>query len=281
MTQEESSKSTRAHDPSPWLALRWPAVFIALALLAFLAYRETLDRAGQSVEAMGNAAGAAADRMQQIAEGFFTGDVTESFTSAISSVEGAGTGRLEVATAEVVETLSRSEERRMAWDVLSLGTTTVEVEVPVTYRYHLRLDDPWKIEVHGPVCLVLAPAIRPSLPPALHTDRMRARTDESWLSFDGEEKMAALQRNLTPRLTERAKSPGHLAMVREPARKTVAKFVRSWLLQQNYWTDNRFATVRVIFPDEIGAELDGVEVMTVPEIQLDPSSTKTAPDPEP
>ncbi len=281
MTREESSKSARAHDPSPWLALRWPAVFVVLALLVFLAYRETLDRAGQSVAAVGNAAGAAADRVQKIAEGFFTGDVTESFTSAVSSVEGAGTGRLEVATAEVVEKLSRSEERRMAWDVLSLGTTTVEVEVPVTYRYHLRLDDPWKIEVHGPVCLVMAPAIRPSLPPALHTDRLRARTDESWLSFDGAEKMAALQRNLTPRLTERAKSPGHLAMVREPARKTVAKFVRGWLLQQNYWTDNKFATVRVVFPDEVDGELNGVDVTPVPEIRIDPSARKAAPDPEP
>ena len=278
MTQQKTRKPVTT-DPSPWLALRWPAVFVVLALLVFLADRETLDRAGQSVRAVGNAAGAAADRVQKIAEGFFTGDVTESFTSSISKVEDAGTGRLEVATAEVVEKLARSEERRLAWDTLSLGTTTVEVEVPVTYRYHLRLDDPWKIEVHGPVCLVLAPAIRPSLPPALHTDRMRARTDESWLSFDGAEKMAALQRNLTPRLSERAKSPGHMAMVREPARKTVANFVRSWLLQQNYWTDSRFATVRVIFPDEVDGEFNGVEIGPVPEIKLNPKKVDPGSEP--
>ena len=221
----------------------------------FLAYRETLDRAAGSVRAVGDAAGAAADRVREIAGDFFSGEVTESFTSSMPQVDDAGTGRLEVASAEIVERISRSEERRMAWDILSMGTTTVEIEVPVTYRYHLRLDDPWKVEVHGSVCLVLAPEIRPSLPPAIDTEGMRMRTEESWLSFDGAEQMAELHRSLTPRLKERAQSPSYQEMVREPARKTVAKFVGNWLLQQDYWVDDRFATVRVVFPDELEGEL--------------------------
>ena len=245
-------------SPSPWIALRWPALVFGIALLAFLAYRETLDRAGDSAKALGEAAqgvaGAAADRMQAMAEGFFSGDVTESFVSSMPQVEDAGQGRLEVATAEIVEHLSRSEEKRMAWDLISMGTTSVEIEVPVTYRYHLRLDEAWKIEIHGPVCLVTAPAIRPSLPPAIHTDRMRSRTDEGMLSFDGAAQLDTLQRSLTPRLMERAKSPKHTDMVREPARRTVERFVRTWLLQQAYWTDDRFATIRVRFADELGDE---------------------------
>lgn len=264
-----NSPSESSPSPSPWVALRWPAVLLGMALLAFLAYRETLDRAGAGAQALGDAAqsvaGAAADRVQAAAEGFFSGNVTESFVSSMPEVQDAGQGRLEVATAEIVEVLSRSEEKRMAWDVLSLGTTTVEIEVPVTYRYHLRLDEAWKVEIHGPVCLVTAPRIRPSLPPALHTDRMRQRTEEAWLSFDGAAQMETLQKNLTPRLNERAKSPKHLDLAREPARKTVANFVRTWLLQQNYWTDDRFSTIRVRFADEVedDASIDLPESVTV------------------
>lgn len=258
-----STNETKDPSPSPWVALRWPAVLLGIAVLAFLAYRETLDRAGDSAKALGDAAqsvaGAAADRVQAMAEDFFSGDVTESFVSSMPQVDDAGQGRLEVATAEIVEHLSRSEEKRMAWDLISMGTTSVEIEVPVTYRYHLRLDEAWKIEVHGPVCLVTAPAIRPSLPPAIHTDRMRRRTDQGMLSFDGAAQMETLQRNLTPRLIERAQSPKHIDMAREPARKTVERFVRTWLLEQAYWTDNRFATVRVQFADEVDSEASAID----------------------
>lgn len=243
---------------SPWRLWRWPLVLMFVALLAFAAYWLTLHQAASGVRATADAAGSAveavAERAGRIAEGFFSGDVTERFVSEMPEVKSAGQGRLEVATAEIVETLSRSDERRMFWDTLPLGTTTVEVQVPVTYRYHLRLEETWKIEVRGPVCLVVAPVIRPSLPPALHTDRMLSRTEESWLRFDGGEKLEELRRSLTPRLEQRARSPHHVDLVRESARETVANFVRQWLIDQEFWVDDRFATVRVVFADEVGGD---------------------------
>lgn len=251
-TPNDSPTPPPAETPA-WVALRWPMVFIALALLAFGAYWLTLKGARDTARGVTDLAGSAADRAQAIAEGFFSGDVTDRFLSSMPEVANAGQGRLEVATAEITERLSRSEERRLAWDTLSLGTTTVEIEVPVTYRYHLRLEDEWKLEIHGPVCLVTAPKIRPSLPPAIHTEGMRSRTEQGLLRFDGAEQMETLQRNLTPRLSERARSPKHLNMVREPARETVEQYVRTWLLQQDYWSDDRFATVKVQFADEVEA----------------------------
>ena len=246
-------------DPS-WVALRWPGLILALALLALAGYWLTLRQAAAGARAATDVAGRAADRVQDIAKGFFAGDVTESFISSMPKIDRSGEGKLEVAQVEIVETLTRSDERRMFWDTLTLGTTTVEVQVPVTYRYHVVLDDDWSVEVRGPVALVLAPELRPSLPPALHTDRMRTRTEESWLRFDGADRLEELRASLTPRLTERAQAAGHVDLIREEARRRVAQFVRRWLLDQEFWTDDRFSTIKVVFPDEIPGDLAAGDV---------------------
>ena len=258
---DTSPSAPQHHRPQPhWVALRWPALILALALLGVFGYWLTLRQAAAGARAATDAAGRAADRVQEIAEGFFAGDVTENFVSSMPKIDRSGEGKLEVAEVEIVETLTRSDERRMFWDTLSLGTTTVEVQVPVTYRYHVVLDDDWRVEVRGPVALVLAPALRPTLPPAIHTDRMRTRTEESWLRFDGADRLGELHASLTPRLTERAQAAGHVDLIREEARRRVAQFVRRWLLDQEFWTDDRFSTVKVVFPDEVPADAPAPDV---------------------
>ncbi|MCG8459838.1 MAG: hypothetical protein MI919_26460 [Holophagales bacterium] len=259
-------------------SLRWPLTLVILAALGLAAYLLTLERAADTARAVGDSAGAAAGAavrgIQRAAEGFFTGDVTERFVSEMPRVDRSGQGRLEVARLEIVETLSRSDERRMFWDTLPLGTTTVEVQVPVTYRYHVRLDDPWRIEVRGPVCLVEAPELRPSLPPAIHTARMRTRAEEGWLRFDASERMEELRRSLTPRLEQRAKSHHHESLVRDEARRAVESFVRQWLLRQEFWAEDRFATVRARFADEApAAPADPVP----PQLELGETPGKGAP----
>ncbi|MEE8522930.1 MAG: hypothetical protein V3T72_03280, partial [Thermoanaerobaculia bacterium] len=146
-----------------------------------------------------------------------------------------------------------------------LGTTVTEVRVPVTYRYHLRLSDPWRLEVSEHTCIVYAPEIRPTLPPAIHTEGMQRHLDESWLRFDGAEQMEALEKSITPRLRQMAGDPRHVALVREQSRKTVAEFVRNWLLQEQHWRDDRFRVIKVIFPDE---ELEDPELVG-PTVLLD------------
>ncbi|MFA6546575.1 MAG: hypothetical protein WCS99_19320, partial [Limisphaerales bacterium] len=103
-------------------------------------------------------------------------------------------------------------------------------------------------------CIVRAPAIRPSLPPAIHTDQMRKRSEAGWARFDAGEQMAELERSLTPRLTRHAADPRRLALVREECRKTVAEFVRDWLLREDHWRKDRFDSIKVVFADEQGAK---------------------------
>lgn len=190
------------------------------------------------------------DRTSGLAEKFRQQRITETFTAALPTLARTPGGNLELATALATETLTRTDERTIAWDLLYLGKTVSEISVPVTYRYHLALRDPWKIEVVGHTCLVRAPAIRPSLPPAIHTDQMQKRSEAGWARFDAREQMAELERSLTPRLARHAGDPRRLALVREECRKTVAEFVREWLLREDHWRSDRFSAIQVVFADE-------------------------------
>lgn len=233
--------------------LRWPvAAVLATALVVALLWRvvSSIEAAGRATRAL---PGAAAERFAELARGLLTGDVTERFLSSLPTLVPLAGGRLEVAIAESVETISRSDERRAAWDLIPLGTTTVELRVPVTYRYHVVLDERWSVEVTDGFCRVEAPALRPSLPPAIHTDRIERRAESSWLRFDAAEQLAALETRLTPRLSTLAADPRRLALVRESSRQTVARFVRAWLLAQEAWGADRVRAIQVVFADEVGA----------------------------
>ena len=252
----------------PLLAWRWPLVIVLVTLFALIAfivslktskqvYDETLDRAGKGLDRAGAVA-------RDIASRFQSGTITETFTAAIPKLKGTGMGNLELATAEATESFSRMDSKTIAWDLLYLGTTETEIKVPVTYRYHLRLADRWRLNVSNQTCIVYAPAIRPSLPPAIHTDQMQKRSDPGWARFNVGEQMNELEQSITPTLRRYAGDPRHMGMVRETCRKTVAEFVRNWLLQENQWRRDRFHTIKVIFPDEAGVDVSQVE----PTIQI-------------
>lgn len=190
------------------------------------------------------------DHTAGIAAKFRQQHITETFTSALPKLARTPGGALELATSTSTETITRTDERTVAWDIVYLGKTVSEISVPVTYRYHLNLRDTWKLDVSGSTCTVRAPPIRPTLPPAIHTDRMQKRSEAGWARFDAREQMAGLERSLTPTLSRFAGDPRRLALVREECRKTVAEFVRDWLLREDHWRNDRFNTIKVVFADE-------------------------------
>jgi len=236
---------------------RWPVTILLIVTLVlgagFAVYRLSLQRAGDAARA----AASVAARMADAARNLMHGDVTERFVAAIPEIEGAGAGRLELVSAQAVETFTRTDQRRILWDKIDLGTSVSEIRVPVTYRYHLRLDGPWRVEIESGVAVVHAPAMRPSLPVAIHTGGMEKRFDDGWLRFDGADQLEALERTVTTRLDTLASDPRHLGLVRDEARRTVAAFVRGWLLREDQWGPERVRAIKVLFADET---LDPLEI---------------------
>ena len=242
----EESKTPK---PFPWTTAILAATVIILAAFALVAYLRT-----------GRAIKDTADRIiataPEIARNFVTGRITQTFQESIPQIVSTQGDILELAVSRGDETFKRSDEKRIGWDWVYLGTTVVEIRVPVVFRYHLRLSDPWQLASRGQVCVVRAPAIRPSLPPAIDTAKLEKRAESGWARFDKNDKLDELERSLTGILEQRAMDPGHLQLVREACRKSVAEFVRNWLVREQQWRRDRFTSIIVVFPDEVAAGSD-------------------------
>lgn len=185
---------------------------------------------------------------------FLNQHITQTFREEYVKVIPTKGDILELATLEMTETLTAYDMKTAFGDLVYLGTTVSEIKVPTVYRYHLKLSDEWKLSVNGNVCTVLAPAIRPSLPPAIRTEGMEKKSEAGWLRFNAGEHLAQLEKNLTPTLEKRAGTPHRINQVREGARKAVAEFVRQWLLKEQQWNQESVAAIVVRFPDEESRE---------------------------
>ena len=172
--------------------------------------------------------------------------ITHTFISALPSL--TRELNLEIARSWQVEIVERSETKRLLG--LNLGTNTAQIRMPVTYRYHLRLDDPWNLKTKGKAVFVQAPEIRPSQPPSIHTDEMHIESKRGWGRVSPAELVDQLHHDLTPTLCQYAQDPRRLAFVRETARESVAEFVRLWLARENRWHRGKFTSIHVQFRDE-------------------------------
>ena len=149
-----------------------------------------------------------------------------------------------------VETFTQTEERRVFWGLVNLGTNVVQVSVPVTYRFHVRVREAWKLETRGHRVIVQAPVLRPALPPAIHTDEMQRLEQRGWARWAPTEMLAELERQITPTLNEYASDPRRLNLVRATCRQSVAEFVRLWLERERQWGGAGFTEIQVKFAEE-------------------------------
>lgn len=194
-------------------------------------------------------AGTALRWLNRLPQNMSTTRLSEAFRESVTAVVSTEGDILEVAVLETDETLSRRDTLRVLGDSLDLGTTTSEIRVPVVYRYHLRLSEDWHLEEENGRLVVHAPALRPSLPPAVRTEAMEKRSTAGWLRFNAAENLAALERGLTPMLEAHAGDARHLDLVRDKARASVAAFVHRWLLQREGHQGPK-PVLQIIFADE-------------------------------
>lgn len=245
---------TKADAPRPVKSYRWPVAVMVLGLMVLAAYTMTLHMGRETLSFTRDTAAEIFKGAADVARQFSRGRITETFISHLPEISSTDGGNLELAVLQCMETMRRENIKTVAWDYILLGRTVAEIRVPVTYRYHLRLADRWQLDVDEGICIVKAPRIRPTLPPAIATDQMIKESRRGWLRFDTAEQMQALEREITPRLRLHARDPRRLELVREECRKTVARFVRQWLMRENQWGPDRFVAIKVIFPDESADE---------------------------
>jgi len=192
--------------------------------------------------------------MKWLAEHFQQQTIAESFQENVKRIASTNGDVLELATLDIEETVTRFDSKTL-FDVVYLGTTESEIRAMVVYRFHLKLSDDWKLSEKDGRCVVVAPTIRPSLPPAVRTETMEKKSEAGWLRFNAAENLSALEKSLTPILERRAGAPSKIRNVREAARTSVAKFVQQWLLkQQKDLEQGGIREIVVIFPDESAAK---------------------------
>jgi hypothetical protein len=141
-----------------------------------------------------------------------------------------------------------------------VGETVPRIRVPAVYRYHIELAPEWRVLRTSDTFTVVAPPVKPSLPVAVDLGRMEKESSGTWvlLPFTGTQALDDLERQVTARLAEKAALPAYVQMQREHARRTVAEFVRKWLVTQVQWQGAARPQVRVLFADEPVSSIDTV-----------------------
>lgn len=221
--------------------LKWPSIALVLmVLIVSLAVMRSCDQLRDVLSGLQKVMGAGVKE-----------DITTSFRENLLKITATKGDILEVATVEMDETFTRMNMKTLAWNLFYLGTTISEVRVPAVYRYHIKLSDDWKVTVEGDRCLVIAPIIRPSQPPAIRTEKMEKKSVAGWARFDAAQNMTELEKSITPSLESRAGNKSHIDRVRDPARKAVAEFVKTWLLSN---PKQNVKHITIIFADEAAAK---------------------------
>ena len=224
---------------------RWAAVAVTVGVVVVgLLGWALLDRVAGVMQGAG-------DVLHGVADWMHSRTVQESFQERLTQVVSTEGDVLELARVEMEETFRRTDSRSVLGEMIYLGTTVSEIRVPVVYRYHLKLSDPWQLEIEDGVCRVRAPMIRPTQPPALRTEGMEKKSESGWLRFNAAENLAALEKSLTPRLEQRAGDERHLGRAREASRRSVEVFVRKWMLESH--PEIGTLELQVQFPDELDA----------------------------
>lgn len=196
---------------------------------------------------------AAKNSLSWLGSHMVTHDINEIFRQSVTEIISTQGDILEVATMQTDETVTKYDVKTLFNQTVYLGTTITEIRVPVVYRYHIKISENWDLRIEdGGHCVVSAPALRPSLPPAIRTEGMEKKSEAGWLRFNAAENLAVMEKNLTPTLEKRAGNRSHLNLVREASRKSVAEFVKKWLLHQSPST-LPVKSITVLFPDEIPA----------------------------
>ena len=97
---------------------------------------------------------------------------------------------------------------------------------------------------------------------------MEKKSKAGWGRFNATQNLTDLEKSITPTLQRRAGNSTHIDSIREPARQAVAKFVKTWLLDQQQ--QSGIDKIVIIFPDEPAAKDSAAAASLPPTLSLVP-----------
>ena len=157
-------------------------------------------------------------------------------------------GLLQVSSIKSPETFQATTDHTLFG--IDIGQTVTQIRVPAVFNYHVELAPEWRVTVTSDTVLVIAPAVKPTLPVAIDTARLEKFSSGTWSLFTGTRELDLLQRSITQTLAVKAATPSYLNFQREAARRTVQEFVAKWLVTQDRYRAQAPRAIRVFFADE-------------------------------
>lgn len=158
-------------------------------------------------------------------------DIETRFQESLVEVKGNHGDVLEVSTYKSSANFSESDklDTTILGIPVSLGTSEGYLMVPVTYRFHVLLSDRWMIRTTPETVTVIAPGIRPSLPPAPDISKMEIKSERGWARFNRSDIEERLKAMVTGTLTIRAHKLAQSQLIRDASRKSVESSLKNWL----------------------------------------------------
>lgn len=157
-------------------------------------------------------------------------------------------GLLEVSTITAEERFDSTTSHTILG--VPVGKTVAQIRVPTVYRYHIPLAKDWTFRSTDETLVVVAPAVKPSLPVAIDTGKLEGFSSGLWSPLTGNSELSALQKSITASLGAKAATRQLILLQRESARKTVSEFVQKWVVEQPHWKNRRQPVIFVFFADE-------------------------------
>ena len=124
-------------------------------------------------------------------------------------------GLLEVSTINSPERFTATSDDSILG--VPIGKVLTRIEVPVVYRYHVKLAEDWRVLLKDKTFIVISPPVAPSLPVAFDAAQLKGEANGRWVTFTGSDHIRQLERSITQTLAEKAASPSYVkAMLNKP-----------------------------------------------------------------
>lgn len=211
--------------------------FVLVLIAAVFVFERSSDKALQMT-----------DKVSGMIDRFQTRKVETTYREYLVAIKAEE--KLQIAALNTQQEIQAQDSYRILWNLLDLGTTTIRIRIPATYRFYVDLSHPedWTFEPRDGVLCVIAPQVHPFLPVAFDSAGVEKEGTQGWARFNLKEKMAQAEKEISRVLEANAEQ--HLQTVRDQCRMAVGVFIKRWLVQEEVWSGKGFQGVKVVFRDE-------------------------------